>query len=80
MRTLALLPLLLSGALLSACGGGSDDAPAATADNAVPTTATVSAAAFASYTGMLDTVDTAEPLDVSSLTPPTSDADEPVAL
>jgi hypothetical protein len=29
---------------------------------------------------MLDAVDTSEPLDVSSLTPPTSDTDEPVAL
>jgi multidrug efflux pump subunit AcrA (membrane-fusion protein) len=80
MRSLALLPLLLAGALLSACGGGSDDAPATATANEVPATATVSVAAFASYAGMLDAVDSSEPLDVSSVTPPTSDTDEPVTL
>ena len=80
MRTLALLPLLLASATLVACGGGSDDTPVTATTNEVPTTATVSVAAFASYAGMLSAVDTSEPLDVSSVTPPTSDTDEPVAL
>ena len=80
MRTLALVPLLLAGALLSACGGGSDDMSTTAVSNEVPATATASIAAFASYAGALDASDAAEPLDVSSVTPPTSDTDEPVTL
>jgi hypothetical protein len=80
MRTLALLPLLFASATLVACGGGSDDTPVPATTNEVPATATVSTAAFASYAGMLGASDGAEPLDVSSLTPPTSDTDEPVTL
>jgi len=79
MRTLALLPLLLASATLVACGGG-DDTPVTATTDEVPATATVSVAAFASYAGMLDAVDTSEPLEVSSVTPPTSDTDEPVTL
>jgi hypothetical protein len=65
--------------VLMACGGG-DDAPAAPA-----ATASVPASASASVGGWIDylkalvvaAADTLEPVDVSTVTPPTDDAGEP---
>lgn len=82
------LKVALTGAaaalLLSACGGGDDAAP-------VPATAQVSPSATASVAGLQGYLgeltaetsaasDTLSPVDVSNVTLPTSETDEPSAL
>ena len=75
--------LFSSVALLSGCGGGSDDtpppAPAPSATDAVPPTASESAQGMKNYLSELGTmlVEDKEPVDVSSFTPPVSDDTEP---
>ena len=68
--------VLASAALLSACGGG-DDTPAPTAS--VPGSASESVGGFISYLKKLvaSAADTLEPVDVSAVTPQTSETTEP---
>ena len=70
-------------AVLSGCGGGDDSAPptpAATA--AVPASASLSVDGFIGYMKALvaSAADTLEPVDVSAVTPPTSDTTEPTPV
>ncbi|CAN5193491.1 hypothetical protein BH11PSE9_BH11PSE9_17810 [soil metagenome] len=68
--------VLASAALLSACGGG-DDTPAAT--SSVPGSASESVGGFISYLKKLvaSAADMLEPVDVSAVTPQTSETAEP---
>ena len=67
-------------ALLSACFHDDDDAPAATSQ--VPDSASQSSAGFIAYLQALvvSDADTLEPVDTSSVTPPSDDGSEPVAI
>jgi hypothetical protein len=83
MRTaLTLSAALFTSLWLVACG----DSPAGmppppdTSANEVPASATVSDAAYVSYTGSLPASETQEPLDVNKMTPPTSESDEPALI
>ncbi len=71
-------------ALLAACGGssGSDPEPMMppVVSNEVPASAYASTQALASYAASLAPSDTAEPLDVSKVTAPTSETEEPQAI
>jgi hypothetical protein len=82
MNTKTLLLGLAVAASLAACGGGSDsvaiDPPTAT--NEVPASATASATAYTQFAKSLSASDSSQPLDVRSVTPPTSETDAPVAL
>ncbi|MEO8298735.1 MAG: hypothetical protein ABI574_13110 [Burkholderiales bacterium] len=63
---------------LSACGGGSDGPVVLTQ---VPDSAGASNEAYTSFAGSLGPGDdTAEPLSLGAVTPPTSETDEPAAL
>ena len=70
---------LLAG--LAACGGGGNGGgggqTARQAGDTVPASAAVSTAAFAAYLNTLPTNESEEPLNASSVTPPTTDSDEP---
>ena len=71
---------LLAG--LSACGGGGGggDGSAQTsaqATNSVPASAAASTSSFVAYLKTLPTNETEEPLNAASVTPPTTDSDEP---
>ena len=69
---------LLAG--LAACGGGGDGGGGqATRQNGdtVPASAVASNAAFVAYLNTLPTNETEEPLNAASVTPPTTDSDEP---
>jgi hypothetical protein len=81
MKLHTVVALLLT-ALLAACGGssGSDTMPPPVAGNEVPASAYASTDAFASYVASLAPSDTAEPLDVSKVVPPTSETEEPKPL
>jgi len=80
-QTLAML--FSSVALLSACGGGSDNPPPPppppAATDAIPDTASATAAGFKNYLVNLsqDLPETKEGLDVSSFTPKLDDDTEP---
>ena len=63
--------------LLAACGGGSDGP---VADGEVPSSATDSPQAYSAYAGSLAANDSAEPLNVDKVTPPTSETAEPVDI
>ena len=71
---------LLAG--LSACGGGGGGGggsalTSAKATNSVPASAAASTSSFVAYLKTLPTNETEEPLNASSVTPPTTDSDEP---
>lgn len=70
---------LLAG--LSACGGGGGDGgnngQANVDGSSVPASAVANTAAFVAYLNSLPQNDTGEPLNASSVTPPTNDTDEP---
>ena len=71
---------LSTAAVLAACGGGDDDTPAPPpVTSEVPASASASVSGFTSYLKLLVVAmaDTLEPVDVSAVTPPTSDSDEP---
>jgi hypothetical protein len=82
MNTKTLLLGLAVAASLAACGGGSDSVtipePASTSD--VPTSATASATAYTQFAKTLSSSDSSQPLNVQTVTPPTSETDAPVAL
>ena len=70
---------LLAG--LAACGGGGDvvngvKTTRQTGDT-VPASAVATSAAFVAYLDTLPTNESEEPLKASSVTPPTTDSDEP---
>ena len=75
--------LILSGlaAALAACGDSpSDTVVAPPASTEVPASATASTRAYATYTGSLAPSETGSPLDVSKVTPPTSESEDPLAI
>ena len=80
MRSSCLLATVL---ILAACGGGgggdaaAPEPPAPAPSNRVPSSASVSTNAYVQYTNSLPTTDSAEPLEVEQLTPPTSETEEP---
>ena len=66
-------------ALLAGCGGGgsSEFTPLPAASNEVPASATASTSAYAQYVASLVASETAMPLDVSKVSPPTSETESP---
>jgi len=70
--------------LLAACGGSGDTAvhAGATVITEVPASATVSAEAYSGFASTLaaQSDDTAEPIDLAMVVPPTSETAEPVEL
>ena len=77
-RTILTVSLLAG---LAACGGGGNgDGGGRTtrqAGDTVPASAVATSAAFVAYLDKLPTNETEEPLNASSVTPPTTDSDEP---
>ena len=68
---------------LTACGGNDDEvylSPVAEDPTLVPASATANATAFSNFAVGLPASDSADPLTVTALVPPTSDTDEPVAI
>jgi hypothetical protein len=72
------LAALVASLLIAACGGGGSDGAVAT--DIVPAAASVSPASFTQYAGSLPTSESAEPLALGALMPPTADTSEPSAL
>lgn len=76
--------LLILGSLaaaLAACGDSPPDADVAPpASTEVPASATASTRAYATYAASLAPSETGAPLDVSKVTPPTSESEEPQAI
>lgn len=73
--------LLLAG--LSACGGSDDGTPVTpAATSAVPASAGASVAGYVDYLKLLvaSSADTLSPVDISSITPPTTDVDGPMPV
>jgi uncharacterized lipoprotein YbaY len=68
--------------LLAACGDNPADAPETPPPEAteVPASATVSATAYAQYAASLQASETARPLGVNNVTPPTSETEAPVSF
>ena len=66
-------------ALLAACGGGDDTPAPPPVTTEVPASASASVSGFIAYLKLLvvAVADTFEPVDVSAVTPPTSDNTEP---
>ncbi len=80
-----LLAIVASASLvagLAACGGGDDSPPPPPVTSSVPASASVSVTNFIGYLQQLvaASADTLEPVDVSAVTPPTSETDPPVAV
>ncbi|MDE2048245.1 MAG: lipoprotein [Betaproteobacteria bacterium] len=75
-------------AILSGCGGGDNTVPTPAAaappavTSAVPASASLSVDGFIAYLKALvvAAADTLEPVDVSAVTPPTSDTTEPTPV
>ena len=85
MNKPSLIAVFTSAALLAGCGGGGSDAPAApppAATDAVPDSASASTQGLKSYLMALSKLlpEDAEPLDLSSFAPQTSDDAEPEAV
>ena len=81
MKFIPTLLLAASAALgLAACGGGSSEEVPVTpqASNEVPASASASSMAYEQYAFSLQTSETKTPLDVSKVTPPTSETEAPV--
>ena len=79
--TLTLAALTLG---LAACGDNTQDAPPApvtpTSGDEVPASATASDKAYTSFAASLPKSETAQPLNISKTTPPTSETDLPQPL
>ena len=69
-------------ALLPACGGGHDEAPAPPPTAEVPLSASASPAGLVGYLKALlaSAADLLEPVNVSTVTPPADDAAEPLPV
>jgi hypothetical protein len=81
--TLATWALAISAAaVLMACGGGGDSRVATAATTSVPASASASVGGWIDYLKALvaSAADMLEPVDVSTVTPPTDDASEPAAV
>ena len=65
--------------VLTACGGGDDTPAPPPVTTEVPASASASVGGFVSYLKLLVVAmaDTLEPVDVSAVTPPTTDTNEP---
>jgi type IV pilus biogenesis protein CpaD/CtpE len=74
--------LVVATLALAACGGNDSSHGAALADTPgqVPASATGSAAAFSAYVAGLPASESAEPLTLTGLVLPVSDADEPIVV
>jgi nitrous oxide reductase accessory protein NosL len=72
------LAALMAAAVVAACGGGGDDAPPP-ATSQVPESASQSIDGFISFLRELvaSAADMLEPVDTSSVTPPTDETSEP---
>lgn len=80
---LTLVLMMTASALLAACGGGGggfEAPPAAPAGIVVPPNATASVANFVNFVDTLRPSETADPLDIGSVTPPTSETDDPLSV
>ena len=68
--------------LLAACGDNPADAPEAPppASTEVPASATASPMAYSQYAGSLPKSETASPLGVNNVTPPTTETEAPVSF
>lgn len=75
-----LISTICTAAVLSACGSSNDDTPAVTSQ--VPASASQSVFGFVSYLKQLvaSNADTLEPVDVSAVTPPTTEDAEPAVV
>ena len=84
MTILRIMSVLLFGVGLAACGGGDDAAPPPAPPpvvvDEVPASATASTAAYGQFAGSLAASETAEPLALDKVVPPTSETDEPIDL
>ena len=80
MRVFNLCALLATAALVSACGGGGQGDAAVAAVDPIPASASATTLGFTSFVAGLVSSETAEPLELGSLVPPTSEVDEPVAV
>ncbi len=85
MNKPSLVLVLASAALLAGCGGGGSDAPATpppAATDVVPDSASAGTQGLKSYLMALSKLlpEDAEPLDLSSFAPQTSDDAEPEAV
>jgi hypothetical protein len=82
MKTRLLLSMLVLSGGLSACFGGSDDAPVTpmppVAETEVPASASASPEAYSLYAGSVAPSETAEPLGVDAVVPPVSETAEPI--
>ena len=76
------LMAVAAAALLAACGDSSQYTPATppAASNEVPASASASTMAYAQYANSLPKSETQAPLDVSRVTPPTSESEAPLAF
>ena len=81
MKLKNVLILIGLAATLAACGDSPPDAEVTPPESTeVPASATASTRAYATYTGSLAPSETGSPLDVSKVTPPTSETEEPQTL
>jgi hypothetical protein len=81
MKAIQAIAALALSAGLAGCGGGVSVEPAPPmASNEVPASATASTASFSKYAGSVQRSETADPLSVDKLRPPTSETDEPVSV
>ena len=65
---------------LAGCGGSSYDPGPMTPSNEVPASATASPAAYTTYAASLKASETADPVDVNSAKPPTSETELPLPI
>ncbi len=81
MKKLLLIAAAALVAGLAGCGGD-DSVPAPAATTSVPASASASVVGFIDYLKQLvvSSADTLEPVDVSAVTPPTSDTTEPESV
>jgi hypothetical protein len=86
MNTRQLTVLVSLCGALAACGDSPSSAevppppPPVQPSNEVPTSATASSSAYVQYSGTLAASDTAEPLLVDKVTPPTSETEDPLPV
>lgn len=81
MKLHKVLMLLGLAVALAACGDSPQEAePTPPASTEVPASATASTRAYATYAASLAPSETGSPLDVSKVTPPTSEWEEPQPL
>lgn len=81
MQTIRLVALLATAALMTACGGGDNNTPAAPAAEAsVPATVGDSVSALTDFAAQQPPSETDEPLLLGNVVPATDDTAEPTPL